>query len=78
MQEKREQKSLEKSKLFQRKDEEGPGRQLESFYRDDWTDLVDFKCDDAADGNFLYVDNDGQDITHIYSYNKVMSVKNME
>lgn len=39
-----------------------------------WIDLVSFQLLDAAKDMKKYVDNSGTDITHIYSYNKVMSV----
>ena len=48
------------------------------YYRDDWLSLVDFKLCDAANKDYRYVDNLGNDITHIYSYNKVMSIEDME
>jgi HD superfamily phosphohydrolase YqeK len=43
-----------------------------------WTDLVDFQLCDAAKTDYTYVDSHGRDITHIYSYNKVMSQSDME
>ena len=50
---------------------------LKSFYSDDWVDLVDFRLCDAAKPEERYIDNEDKDITHIYSYNKVMSVKDL-
>jgi len=47
---------------------------LQSFYTDSWVDLVDFSVCDAAKPDQSYVDDLGLDITHIYSYNKVMSI----
>ncbi len=38
-----------------------------------WVDLVQFSVVDAAKGS-KYTDENGVDITHIYSYNKVMSI----
>jgi len=43
-------------------------------YLDTWTDLVSFDCCDAAKPLDKYVDDTGKDFTHIYSYNKVMSL----
>ena len=50
---------------------------LTSFYSDEWVDLVDFRLCDAAKPEERYIDNEDKDITHIYSYNKVMSVKDL-
>lgn len=47
-------------------------------YSDEWANLVNFKLCDAAKPEEKYVDDDGNDITHIYSYNKVMSVTDLE
>ncbi len=40
--------------------------------------MVTFEIVDAAKGTKRYVDSKGKDITHIYSYNKVMSVNDRE
>jgi len=40
--------------------------------------LTTFTLIDAAKGIKRYVDHKGKDITHIYSYNKVMSVSDRE
>ena len=48
---------------------------MQSFYTDSWVDLINFRVCDAAKPEESYVDDDGRDITHIYSYNKVMSVE---
>ena len=47
--------------------------ELQSFYTHNWHDLVHFNVCDAAKPDQSYTDDDGRDITHIYSYNKVMS-----
>lgn len=44
-----------------------------AHYHENWFERVDFKEADAAK-NDKYVDSEGKDITHIYSYNKVMSI----
>ena len=49
--------------------------QVRTFYSDDWIDLVNFRVCDAAKPDESYVDDDERCITHIYSYNKVMSVE---
>jgi hypothetical protein len=50
-----------------------------AYYREDWFRCLRFELCDAAnpmDDNITpYVDKDGKHITHIYSYNKVMSNK---
>lgn len=50
-----------------------------AYYREDWFRCLRFDLCDAAnpmDTDILpYVDKDGNHITHIYSYNKVMSNK---
>ena len=51
---------------------------LNSHYTDSWPDLVDFEMCDAAKLPERYCDPDGRDYTHIYSYNKVMSPKDIE
>ena len=38
---------------------------------------MEFKLCDAAKPNMRYVDDKGRDITHVYSYNKVMSPSDM-
>ena len=48
---------------------------FEPLYQHTWTDLVSFECCDAAKPLERYMDNNGKDFTHIYSYNKVMSRK---
>ena len=45
-----------------------------AHYREDWYSCLDFKFEDAAQQRDRYTDDDGKDITHIYSYNKVMSI----
>ena len=45
-----------------------------AHYRDDWCSLVQFQYADAAQGVTKYLDSEGKDISHIYSYNKVMSL----
>jgi len=49
--------------------------ELTSFYSDDWCSLLNFRVCDAAKPEEKYADSAGNDITHIYSYNKVMSVE---
>ena len=49
--------------------------ELKSHYSDDWVDLVNFRVCDAAKPEEKYIDDDGKEITHIYSYNKVMSAE---
>ena len=44
-------------------------------YTNDWTHLLAFECCDAAKPLERYEDNCGRPISHIYSYNKVMSRK---
>lgn len=39
---------------------------------------MSFRIADAANTDTKYVDDTGKDITHIYSYNKVMSQPDME
>ena len=46
-----------------------------SKYRHNWYDCVSFEKCDAAAPQDKYKDSYGNDITHIYSYNKVMSVE---
>jgi heme-degrading monooxygenase HmoA len=60
-----------KSSPFQKKN----GDQLRVDFRPDWCDRVEFEICDAAKFLEKYVDSDGNDFTHIYSYNKVMSLK---
>ena len=52
--------------------------ELKALYTDDWVDLVNFRVCDAAKPDEKYVDDLGNDITHIYSYNKVMSFEDRE
>jgi hypothetical protein len=47
---------------------------LAADFRDDWILKTDFETCDAAKYVEKYCDADGKDFTHIYSYNKVMSV----
>ena len=47
--------------------------ELKAFYSDQWANLVEFRQCDAAKPEERYNYNNGNDITHIYSYNKVMS-----
>ena len=49
--------------------------ELLSHYTEDWIDLVNFRICDAAKPDESYADEDGNSITHIYSYNKVMSAE---
>ena len=51
---------------------------LQAFYSDSWIDLVDFSLCDAAKPEESYVDDLNKDITHIYSYNRVMSIADLE
>lgn len=51
---------------------------LQANYKQDWIDRVDFEMCDAAKAIDKYVDAEGKDCTHIYSYNKVMSVEDTE
>ena len=46
-----------------------------AHYHEDWYSCVNFKFEDAAQQSDKYVDSEGKDITHIYSYNKVMSIQ---
>jgi hypothetical protein len=46
---------------------------LVASYRDNWYECVSFNICDAAQQVDKYMDSQGKDITHIYSYNKVMS-----
>lgn len=48
---------------------------LKTFYTDEWIDLVNFRVCDAAKPEESYTDDNKRCITHIYSYNKVMSVE---
>lgn len=48
---------------------------LVSKYKHNWYDCVTFEKCDAASYQEKYKDSYGNDITHIYSYNKVMSVE---
>ena len=48
--------------------------ELRSCYTEDWVDLVNFRVCDAAKPEESY-DDEGSPITHIYSYNKVMSAE---
>lgn len=43
-------------------------------YRHNWYDCVTFEVCDAAKLQQRYLDSRGDDISHIYSYNKVMSI----
>ena len=47
---------------------------LVTFYRHNWHDCVSFNLCDAAQDVDKYLDSYGKDITHIYSYNKIMSI----
>jgi hypothetical protein len=47
-------------------------------YSNEWISLVYFQLVDAAKHLKSYVDCGARDITHIYSYNKVMSRKDTE
>lgn len=53
----------------------GLGGSLKADFRPDWIDRVEFEICDAAKYLEKYVDTEGKDFTHIYSYNKVMSHK---
>ena len=46
-----------------------------AHYREDWYTSVNFRYEDAAQLSTKYVDSEGKDLTHIYYYNKVMSVQ---
>ena len=48
---------------------------LKTFYNDEWIDLVNFRVCDAAKPEESYTDDNKRCITHVYSYNKVMSVE---
>jgi len=48
---------------------------LEAHYRNDWIDRVSFEVCDAAKRIERYRDSRGDCCSHIYSYNKVMSVE---
>ena len=48
---------------------------LRADFRPDWYDRVEFEYCDAAKSLEKYADSEGNDFTHIYSYNKVMSWK---
>lgn len=48
--------------------------QLEVVYRNNWCERVSFEVCDAARPQDRYVDSRNNDISHIYSYNKVMSL----
>lgn len=48
--------------------------QLKAAYRNNWCERVSFEVCDAAKPQDKYIDSRGNDITHIYSYNKVMSL----
>ena len=47
---------------------------FKSFYRHNWHDCVSFNLCDAAQDVEKYLDSFGNDITHIYSYNKIMTI----
>lgn len=47
---------------------------LKAAYQNNWYECVTFEVCDAAKPQNKYVDSRNQDLTHIYSYNKVMSV----
>lgn len=47
---------------------------LKAFFRNNWCERVSFEVCDAARPQEKYVDSRNSDITHIYSYNKVMSL----
>lgn len=51
---------------------------LVTFYRNNWYDCVNFQLCDAAKEIESYKDKNGEDITHIYSYNKIMSIEDHE
>ena len=46
---------------------------LMANYRKNWYEVVTFEVCDAANPKDKYLDSYGNDISHIYSYNKVMS-----
>ena len=48
---------------------------MKAYYRYDWIERTDFEICDAAKKLEKYALTDGNDFTHIYSYNKVMSKK---
>lgn len=47
---------------------------LAADFRPDWIEKVHFEQVDAAKHLEKYADPNGNDFTHIYSYNKVMSL----
>ena len=53
---------------------DGVKHDLVSFYRHNWYDCVSFNLCDAAQDVEKYLHSYGKDITHIYSYNKIMSI----
>jgi len=53
-------------------------QQLEARFKETWFESVNFEICDAATRIEKYVDSRGQDMTHIYSYNKVMSLKDRQ
>ncbi len=48
---------------------------MKADFRPNWFERVEFEICDAAKYLEKYVDDEGKDFTHIYSYNKVMSLK---
>ncbi len=46
---------------------------LNAYFKADWIQRVDFEICDAAKYLEKYADPQGNDYSHIYSYNKVMS-----
>lgn len=52
-----------------------PYKHIVEYRPFEWVNLCEFRLVDAAKHLNAYQDDDGTDITHIYSYNKVMSPK---
>lgn len=53
-------------------------KHLVDYKPEEWIELVRFAVVDAAKVCESYQDESGKDITHIYSYNKVMSLKDRQ
>lgn len=49
--------------------------ELNAKFRENWFECVNFEICDAAAKINKYVDSRGHDMSHIYSYNKVMSLR---
>ena len=57
---------------------QGDKQHIVNYLPCSWIDLVTFTVIDAAQGIKRYQDKNGKDVTHIYSYNKVMSQQDRE